>query len=147
MLMNRTYHYLKMIFESTHTTSRAASDPHQQSNSQASSPQRPAVPKLNMLRPNTTGNHPIVSNSDWSAKKGTAENQSDCQLFSKLRSSSSTSTVGDLFHWAGSKEALLFIFHDNPQIGFTVASQISTAGNSMEVMLESKDDKGKKKYL
>ena len=53
----------------------------------------------------------------------------------------------DAFDWEArvklDGQPLLFIFHDNPQLGSTIAAQIGTTGlRYMEVMLESKDEAG-----
>jgi hypothetical protein len=38
--------------------------------------------------------------------------------------------------------SLLFVLHDNPQLGSSVASHINIPGNKMEFMLETKDENG-----
>jgi hypothetical protein len=92
-----------------------------------------------------------ISFDSTSSSGGTTEE--DKKKFSKLRSSSQTSVDSpqqdkimdennsEKFKWKANKESLLFILHDNPQIGLTVAGQISSGSRLMDIMIESKDDK------
>ena len=102
--------------------------------------ERPIVPRLTQLstRPNTS-NVPMSTGSD-----------EDRNLFSKLRETASSTPVNmtpsvgqDVFEWSDAKEPQLFVLHDSPQLGLNAAAQIrSSSTNSMEVMFESKDEKG-----
>jgi hypothetical protein len=85
-----------------------------------------------------------------------------------LRSNSSPSLNQVLFKWKGEQKGVLrrslssptmnsmknsivppflFIAHDNPQLGSTVASQLAIDSSGMNIMLESKDDLGLTKFL
>ena len=85
-----------------------------------------------------------------------------------LRSNSSPSLTQVLFKWKGEQKGVLrrslssptmnsmkntvvppflFIAHDNPQLGSTVASQLAIDSSGMNIMLESKDDLGLTKFL
>lgn len=121
------------------------------SDSATSSPARVNVPKLSQLRPRTTDRSPLgdskISDRETFTRlreSANAELRTSATMPSTTRVDTPSTIVEDQFRWSAGRETFLFVLHDNPQIGFTAASQISSAscGNTMGIMIESKDSKG-----
>jgi hypothetical protein len=126
------------------------------SDSATASPARVNVPKLSQLRPRTTDRSPLsdskVSDRETFARlreSANSELRTSATMPSTTRVDTPSTIVENQFMWSTSKETFLFVLHDNPQIGFTAASQISSAssGNNMGIMIESKDSKGTTYFL